>query len=270
MNRGNKTVAEIRRTLFRCGLAALLLPSAALGIQKASRAKKPEADRPIWSKKGVAFWAGCSGDLRPCQAKKIPSPDGRNYVNVSYSTNPEDPRIEDAKVTVVAAGKKLGEVDLAGFVEDEVVWSPDSKAFFMNGNNNGYGDYHVAVHRIDDPKLGPGNVTQAVGRDMVRSFPPCKAKDPPDGCAELARNPDDYIGMAGVDWVDGSSRIVVMAEVTCSSSMGGIMCQVNGYEIDVPSGKIERRMEAKEFGRRWQHSMAWKFNIPDPPDYSDK
>jgi hypothetical protein len=50
--------------------------------------------------------------------------------------------------------------------------------------------------------------------------------------------------------------------------MGGIMCQVMGYEVSVPGGTIARRMEASEFARRWQPSMAWKFNIPDLPEYA--
>jgi hypothetical protein len=50
--------------------------------------------------------------------------------------------------------------------------------------------------------------------------------------------------------------------------MGGIMCQVLGYEVDAKSGKILRRMEAKEFAKSWQHSMAWKFRIPERPTFA--
>jgi hypothetical protein len=64
--------------------------------------------------------------------------------------------------------------------------------------------------------------------------------------------------------------MVVMTEIPCSSRFGGIMCQILGYEIEVPSGEILRRMEPKEFERRWQHSMAWKFWIPDPPELRTK
>jgi hypothetical protein len=57
-----------------------------------------------------------------------------------------------------------------------------------------------------------------------------------------------------------------MAEMNESSIVGGILSQVLGYEVEIPSGKILRRMEAKEFAELWQHSMAWKFEIPDPPE----
>jgi hypothetical protein len=102
---------------------------------------------------------------------------------------------------------------------------------------------------------------------MVRTFPPCKAAYAPQDCAEIASDPS-FIPSAAVGWSGDSSAIAVMAQVPCTSYMGGIMCQVMGYEVSVPGGTIVRRMEAREFARRWQPSMAWKFSIPDPPEYA--
>jgi hypothetical protein len=73
--------------------------------------------------------------------------------------------------------------------------------------------------------------------------------------------------MSGVDWVADSSAIVVMAEVPCSGGYGGIMCQVQGYEPEIPTGKIRERMAPRECKKLWQKSMAWNFHIPDPPEY---
>jgi hypothetical protein len=123
---------------------------------------------------------------------------------------------------------------------------------------------------LNDPTLGPGYITNDVEQDMARSFPPCEAKDPISICAELAADPNGYIAVVDLDWIRNSSEIVLMAEVPCSSSMGGIMCQILGYEIEVPSGKILRRMEAKEFARRWQHSMAWRLDDIGPPEFQTK
>jgi hypothetical protein len=61
-----------------------------------------------------------------------------------------------------------------------------------------------------------------------------------------------------------------MAEMNESTRVGGIPGQVLGCEIEIPTGKILDRMGAGEFAERWQHSMAWKFDIPDPPEYSAK
>lgn len=216
----------------------------------------------------MTFSVAC--DTRPfddCRPLRIPSPEGNGAVDVSYDTTPDYPDIEVARLRVTKLGKYVGEVQPVGSVDSELTWSPDSKAFFINGNDNANSDDHLAVHLLSDPALGPGYITRDVVQDMVRSFPPCEAKDPINICAELAADPDGYIGVSTLDWIRGSSEVVVMAEVPCSSSMGGIMCQVLGYEVEVPSGKIVRRMEAKEFAKRWQHSMAWKFEDIGPPEF---
>jgi hypothetical protein len=245
----------------------LVFFSGALAIFVVVSLATPPPDKPIWAKKGVTFSTACS---RHCAPLRIPSPDGKSAVHISYETTPDYPDVTVAHLRVVTLGRNVGEIQPAGSVDSEVTWSPDSKAFFINGNDNGYGDEHLAVHLLSDPALGPGYVTHDVEQDMAHSFPPCAAKDPSNICAELAVDPKAYIGVVGLDWIRNSSEIVVMAEMPCSSSMGGVMCQVLGYEIQVPSGKIVRRMEAKEFARRWQHSMTWKFNDPGPPKFKTK
>jgi hypothetical protein len=156
-----------------------------------------------------------------------------------------------------------------GLVEDEVLWSPDSKAFLINGSDGAEGPEYIFVYQLGEPDGRPLDVT-AAQKDMLTSFPPRKAKaaDPQD-CASLAENPE-YINVNAVAWTRGSSAIVVMAEIPCSSRFGGIMCQVLGYELEVSTGKILRRMEPKEFAARWQHSMAWKFHETGPAEYETK
>src|SRR5205807_10018578 len=85
-----------------------------------------------------------------------------------------------------------------------------------------------------------------------------------------ARNEhSDYHNVSGIDWIS-SSTVLVMAEVPCSGLYGGIGCQVMGYELEVPTGRILKRIAAPELKRNWQTSMAWEFEIPDPPEYCDK
>jgi len=156
-----------------------------------------------------------------------------------------------------------------GFQDIDLLWSPDSKAFFINGGNGGgYWGFWVYVYRVDDPKMEPLDITGQAKLDMVKTFPPCKASRLDRNiCLELEKNPDS--NMTGIDWSGGSSTLVVMAQVPCSGGYGGIMCQVMGYELEVPTGKIVRRMSAGEFAKIWQKSMAWRFEIPDPPEYCD-
>ena len=244
-----------------------------LAVSVAAAAIGANGNVPTWSKKGTDFPGGCDNkeDWDECKPLEIRSPDHKNVVDLRYAADPYDPGIEVAELTVFSNGKRLGEVVPPATVEDEVVWSPDSKAFFITGNNNANGWDESAVHLLSDPDLGPGNIFGDVQQDMARSFPPCRAKYyHPANCAEYAAHPDEYIGVIGLDWIGGSLGVVVMAEVPCSSYWGGIMCQVLGYEVEVPSGKILRRMEPREFKRRWQKSMAWNFEIPDPPEYEKK
>lgn len=229
-----------------------------------------QTNSAIWAKKGTSFPVGCADDFSTCRPLTISSPDGKNAVEVTYDTAPDYPKTVTVSLKIATYEKCVGMVSALTGVDDEITWSPDSRCFFINSNYNDYADKIVSVHCLDEPKFGPGHITQQAERDMVRSFPPCRATYTLDNCAQMAADPDSYLGVVGLDWINGSSEIVVMAEVPCSSSMGGIMCQVLGYEIAVPSGKILRRMEPKEFAKRWQHSMAWKFRIPDPPEYKKK
>jgi len=101
--------------------------------------------------------------------------------------------------------------------------------------------------------------------DLVRRFPPCRALNAdPALCSEITKHQDD-LNFSAVTW-KAEHTLVVMGEVPSSGHYGGIVGQVMGYEVEIPSGKIERTMNAKEFKARWQHSMAWKFHVPEAPE----
>jgi len=132
---------------------------------------------------------------------------------------------------------------------------------------------YVDIYRLDDPKLEPIDVTALALKDMVATFPPCRAKniDMYD-CHQLTDDPGSFISMSGVDWLPDSSAVVVIAQVMPSSRLGGIMGQMMGYVLEVPTGKILQRIEAREFTRKWQRSLALKIDPDDlgPPDYKDE
>src|SRR5579872_596283 len=227
------------------------------------------AEKPIWAKKGVSFPASCFSDsVQDCPLLRIPSPDRHSLIEVRYRklTLDNGDWLLTVHLQVIRGDGQRSEIEPPGDVDDELLWSPDSKSFLINGSGGGEGPDSVAVYRLSDPNLRPIVVTAAAQRDMLRSFPPCKAKGAdPQECGSMASDLET-VNVSAVDWTRRSSAVVVMAEMPCSSSVGGIMCQVLGYELEVPSGKIVRRMEAKEFAKLWQHSMAWKFHIPGPPE----
>jgi hypothetical protein len=220
------------------------------------------------ARKGVNFLASCFSDsLRDCKPLRIASPDGQKFVEVVYRKFDLDNGYTMlAHLLVTTEGRASVEVGSCGMVETEVQWSADSSSFFINGSDGSEGPQRVCVYHVGDSDSRLLDLI-AAQRDMVQTFPPCRAKGADlKACRQIAGDPED-IDVSAIDWTQGSSAIVVMAEMPCSSRFGGLMCQVLGYEVEVSSGKILRRMEAREFARRWQHSMAFKFHVPDPPEY---
>ena len=228
------------------------------------------AEKPTWAKKSRAFPSECRerSDFAKCRPLRIPSPDGKSVVAVSYL---EKGDLREAFLRVATSDGRVRETAPPwGFQDLDLLWSPDSRAFFLNGGNGGgYWGFFVYVFRLDDPKLEPVDVTQEARGDMLRLFPPCKAAGiEQTTCKQIEADPQD-LNRSGIDWVRDSSAIAVMVEVPCSGTHGGIMCQVMGYELEVPTGRILKRMDARQLKMRWQSSMAFKLSIPDPPRYAD-
>jgi hypothetical protein len=219
--------------------------------------------------KGVNFPARCFSDSnRECKDLQIGSPDGQKFVKVVYRKSPLDSG-DFMMLAHLLVGTKDGttkEIDSPGLLESEVQWSADSSSFFINGSDGGEGPEHIAFYRLGDYDSRLLNVIAAQW-DMMKTFPPCRAKGAdPSLCSRFAEHPEE-INVSAIDWTHGASAIAVMAEMPCSSAFGGIQCQVLGYEVEVSSGEILRRMDAREFAQRWQHSMAFKFHVPSPPVY---
>jgi hypothetical protein len=247
------------------------------------------AATPTWAKKAVGFpeqcWSYGDYKFQDCKPVRIPSPDGRSSVDVFYRpvVVTKDDHILQAFLRVTTPTQGAQEAALPeGFQKVDLLWSPDSKEFFVNGGNGGaYWGFWVYVYQADHP-TSPIDIAAKAQSDMLKAFPPCKAAYPdaqdPTGCKSESRdvracgslesgpkfNPE--YNMTGIDWV-GPSSILVMSEVPCSSSYGGIMCQVMGYELEIPTGRILKRIDAKQLKLEWQKSMAWNFRIPDPPEY---
>jgi len=250
------------------------------------------AVQPTWAKKAVAFPSQCEigsvadattgvrtalQDLpKPgeCKPVSIPSPDRKFIVDVKYEEVEIEKgyRLLQAYFLLRAKGGTTRRADFPlGFQNIDLLWALSSKSIFVNGGNGGgYWGFWVYVYQVDNPKLEPIDVTAQARRDMVQTFPPCRASQLDEKvCHEMEKGPSGY-NMSGIDWGAGSSSIIVMAEVPCSGGSGGIMCQVMGYELEVPTSRILRRMTAREFKHEWQKSMAFRFEDPGPAEYCEK
>ena len=248
------------------------------------------ATHPMWANKATAFPAWCFSDKTgACEPLRIPAPDGKSSVEVRYPKYfGNSPYIWSwhAYLRVTTPGASTREAALPeefSAVNAELLWSPDSHALFVNGSSSAISG-SMYVYLADDPTQ-PKDITEEAQRDMLKDFPPCKAaypnRDDAGGCKKSSRDQvpgceygeadPKYIpgyNMIGIGWVNAST-ILVMAEVPCDTLFGGIACQVMGYELEVPTGRILRRIDAKELKLRWQKRMAWKFRIPEPPQYCE-
>jgi hypothetical protein len=234
------------------------------------------AAKPTWAKKATGFPSECreKRDFMRCKPVRIPAPDGKSSVEVFYKSQAITPQDSILEASLRVTTPRGGTVEMGvpwGFQDIDLLWSPDSKAFFINGGRgSAIAGFFVYVYLLDGPAISEiqsTDLTRAAMRDMVHSFPPCKAAslDLYD-CKAMETDPD-YYNMSGLDWVGDSSHLLVLAQVPCTSRFGGIMCEAMGYVLHLPTGRILRRIEAKELKSQWQKSIAFNLEVPEPPEY---
>jgi hypothetical protein len=217
------------------------------------------AGKPNWARKATGFPGDCKSGCRPLQ---IVAPDKKSMVEVLYQDG-------NAYLRVTGPDKQAREIhDSFSSSKNDLLWSPDSKAFFVDGGEGMTSPAFLQVFQVDDPQLQALDVTRQAEQDMVKSFPPCKAIYlDPASCRKIERDPG--YNQTAIDWIEDSSALVVIVDIPCTSNYGGIMCQTMGYEVEVPSGKILARMPAAEFRKKWQKSMEQRLQIPQAPQYQN-
>jgi len=233
-----------------------------MGVQQSlATAQEPSAllNKPIWAKQATVLDLSCSP-----HPQSIASPNRQSSVEIVCSKHEgDDPTYS---LSILTSGNHRYESPLEDGAH-ELLWAPNSNAFFVNGVKTAYSDFFVSLYRLE-PSTGvrKETITDAAQRDMVNSFPPCKAYNrDEETCARIVKHPE--YNMSGLAWTEDSSAINVIAEVPCGSSYGGIMCQVLGYVVNVSSGRILARLSAQQVKLRWGNYAAWDIRIPDPPKY---
>ena len=215
----------------------------------------------IWSRQGTVFYLILGnegvGHVKP---RLVYSPDRTKWLKLDFRKGPGD---GDAipVVTLVTGSRKTPIPLNKDWAQVEALWSPDSTSFALTGAFNAYTN-STRILRITNGSVQRVPLN-SLWQDMAATYPTCKAaKADAVDCRRDASG--EGFNYAAVAWSNPSTA-VVFSEVPCSSSWGGIMCQVEGYEFDIDTGRIVSRMSAREFKERWQANLAWKLNIPDPP-----
>lgn len=244
-------MGRIVQSLF--GICLCLLAGTSVLVPKVSA-----SDDATWAKRATPFGLSCSS-----HNQLIRSPDRQRSVEVLCVKHGDGDRTFSLRVTDPNGGRAT--LPLRDGAK-ELLWSPDSSAFFINGSESAYAGFFVTAYQIRSGKPQEHVITGQAEKDMVATFPPCKAanRDKTE-CASEARNPQ--WNMSGVGWATDSDSIFVFAEVPCSSSHGGIMCQVMGYRINATDGSILQRLTADQVKVRWAGMMGWHMHVPDPPVY---
>ena len=202
-------------------LAVLL--AASIGLPASQKHSCPEGPHTLYSKRAVSAANGLEG---------LKSPDGTKFLTVRLVEDEKNPDGSYLSFTVSIAGKKFS-TRLPGFGA-EVLWAQDSSAFAVTQTEGGGGiGYRVYVFYVGENGLKKVEVSGAVE----------KAFGTPVKC-EVPVAPNTGI----VDWVSGSDRILVAAEVVPVS-----ICQCSGtfkvYEVSLPDVRILHaysQVEAKQ------------------------
>jgi hypothetical protein len=218
----------------------------------------------MWSVQAVAlsYWTKIPLD-EEAKDLRIPAPDKR----IEAQVRPDGGKDEGMpEVRIYRDGILVGK-PITVFAHPELLWAPDSKAFTITSTGGGLvGNWQTTVYQVGSDTITPVNASALVRRDLSRNYPPCFAyRNNPQPCTtseiKRMRQTLDWINVAAIKWIDESQRLLVVAQVPCSSGYGKNMCEYVGYEIAVPSGRILGRYRATEFQKRFgRFCGSWPHN----------
>ncbi len=201
----------------------VVLLAASLGLSAEQKHSCPEGPHTLYSKRAVSLDSGL---------ERLRSPDGKKLLTVRTVEDQKDPDGLHLSFTVNVAGKKFS-TRLLGF-NAEVLWSQDSTAFAVTQTEGGGGiGYRVYVFYVGETGLKKVGVSRIVEK-AFGSPVKCEVPVPPN--------------TGFIDWLGGSDRILVAAEVVPVS-----VCQCSGmfkvYELSLPEVQILQtysQIEAKQ------------------------
>jgi hypothetical protein len=164
--------------------------------------------------------------LRDSKPLKIQSPDGVKAIVVT-----ETYEGASKQISLEISGKEHV-VDRIAWPCPEILWSPDSKAFFINYSDGGsVGNYHVRVYKVEETASEPSEPIKEVRKDFLKNYPKCYAPEEPN--------------YAGLQWVHDSNRLLIAAEVLPHSTCD-MMGTFSIYEIDASDANIKEKYSQLE------------------------
>jgi hypothetical protein len=116
----------------------------------------------------------------------------------------------------------------------EVLWSPDSSAFFVNASDGGeVGTWKSYVFLLSGEKVREVQVGSLIaGQSGLKTT-----------C--------DYKNLGSLGWMDGHAKIMLMEQVPSSSECSN-MNSIKGYVIDTEAGRVLEVLEMPAVEKRFQ------------------
>jgi hypothetical protein len=130
----------------------------------------------------------------------------------------------------------------------EVLWAPNSKAFALTQSTGGWvGSWNVSVFLVSRNEIKKVSIADRAfsefkERKVVRKKN-CDIEEP---------------NIGAVAWIEGSSRLVVLAEAPPHSSCCD-MGYIRGYTLEVQSGNILARYGRAELDRTFNNRLGARF-----------
>jgi hypothetical protein len=193
---------------------------------------------PTWSQGGSqltgGLWATEAIDLSYTQEIRrieMPSPDNGKIAIV-----------ENEGLRVMSSGRLLAGTEHEGVYSlAELVWAPDSTAFFITLSDGGIvGTWETRVYLIEKEKVRRVNVTQVVASRFQKQYKCLEPEEP---------------NIAGIKWLDGARKLLLVAEVPPHSSCPE-MGKVAGYIVAIPNGKIIQEFGKKKLKADWSQYLG--------------
>ena len=136
------------------------------------------AEKPIWAKHAIPI-----GECNPktLRTHQIPAPYSNSLVELRCHPPEKDSNpIPYFHIRTASGNWHDIEMDEGG---KELLWSPDSNAFLLNGGTSGYAGFFTTVYILENDAVHRVEITKAAQADMVKTFPPCKALNRDEGSA---------------------------------------------------------------------------------------
>ncbi len=211
---GDNVELKVASLLVPLALHALLAP--------------PRLHADIFSRRATLLWGAKDGTV-------VTSPDGSKKVKILAP----DPKDADGYARIlVASNGQIYQTQVGSWVNAEMGWAPDSKAFFVTYSDGGsVGRYHVKIVYVTESGL---RISEPLpdGRKLFQPH-----------CFDA-----EYPNVGAIKWT-GPLQLLIAVEVPPHSSCAS-MGTFRAFKIELPSGNVDARYGQLAAKKLFEHDIG--------------